>query len=434
MVKKQTWLIVFVVCTLIVSQSAVAVDSNNDLVDDALTVSIAPSGQQSFPETDLPRTPTAAVINFDDMGSGTTCNQNQTARYTNGSQIQAISISDGVARDIGTGSGNITCHRAWEYGGAGGTGFHPYGGTKGTENTFWTLTFNETQRYVGFWWSSGNPQNFIQLFSGTTERLSPQFSAEALYGTIWPSQRGVANPQRQCGTVSNLHEYCGNPNLTIAGVAYTSRREPTEVYAFVHLRFPDGFNRIRIGGSNFEFDNLTVSQTVPDLGAEEDVVGALPAYSLTAARVIPVDPRSDSVPFPGVLLSGAAQSQPNATLCLTQVTNSTGTTVVPTGSGNLNVFAPATTGITQSLSPPRFVFTGSQTTVRNLSSQIRIVSSTASRSVASSETVWFRASVQAALNGGDLSCSQTNNVITAFIIELRPIRLNNVNQLGIPLD
>lgn len=431
MVNKQTWLIVFVVSTVLVSQSAVAVDRNNDSVDDALTVSVAAAGDQSFPETDLPATPTAAVIDF-----GTSCNP---TIYTNGSQIQAVGISDGTSRAIGTGSGQLACGAANTYGGAGGTGVYVApGNLDENSNNSWTITFTETQRYVGFWWSAGNDQNFVQLLDASgNDLLSPQFSAQSLYQVIFNSSSRLCVVPEPRG---NVNPYCGNPNSQL-NTTYTppyangvTRGTATEPYAFIHMRFPAGFRAIRFRGNGFELDNLTISQTVPDLGAEEDVAGALPAYSLTAARVIPVDPRSQSVPFPGVLLSGAAQSQPNATLCLTQVTNSTGTTVVPTDSGNLNVSAPATTGVAQSLSPPRFVFTGSQTTVRNLSSQIRIVSSTASRSVASSETVWFRASVQAALNGGDLSCSQTNNVITAFIIELRPIRLNNVNQLGIPLD
>jgi hypothetical protein len=236
-----------------------------------------------------------------------------------------------------------------------------------------------------------------------------------------------------------VNDYCGNPN-SVYNTTYeppyvnnVSRAVVSEPYAFIHMRFPGGFRAIRFSGRGFEFDNVTISETVPELGAEEEVVGALPAYSLTAARVIPVDPRSQSVPFPGVLLAGAASSQPNATLCLTQVSNSSGTEVY-SGSSGIQVSVPATMGITQSLSPPRFTFTGSQTTVRNLSNQIRIISSTTSRTVASSETVWLRASVQAALNTGDLSCAPSGNVITAFVIELRPIRLNSVNQLGIPID
>jgi hypothetical protein len=38
------------------------------------------------------------------------------------------------------------------------------------------------------------------------------------------------------------------------------------------------------------------------------------------------------------------------------------------------------------------------------------------------------------LNAGNTSCQSSSNVITSVVIELRPIRLNAVNQLGIPID
>jgi hypothetical protein len=427
--KKRAWLTFLVASTLVVGQTAVAVDNNGDLVDDALTVSVAAAGDQSFPETDLPTTPTAAVIDFNNLG-----NPCSTANLTNGSQIQAISISSGASRNIGSGSGSLACGAAGVYGGAFATGFYvaPPG------ESVWTLTFTETQRYVGFWWSAGNSPNSVQLLdaSGNT-LLSPAFDANSLYQTIFG--QSTVRCIVENGVNDIVNDYCGNPN-SVYNTTYNppyvnnvSRAVVGEPYAFIHMRFPGGFRAIRFSGRGFEFDNVTISETVPELGAEEEVVGALPAYSLTAARVIPVDPRSQSVPFPGVLLAGAASTQPNATLCLTQVSNSSGAQVY-SGSSGIQVSVPATMGITQSLSPPRFTFTGSQTTVRSLSNQIRIISSTTSRTVASSETVWLRASVQAALNTGDLSCSVSNNVITAFVIELRPIRLNSVNQLGIPID
>jgi hypothetical protein len=418
--KKRAWPIFLVVSTLVVGQTTVAVgnnDSNGDLVDDALTVSVAAAGQQSFPETDVPTTPTASVIDFNDLllPGSSTCS---TTALTNGTQIQAVSISSGVSRDIGRGSGSLACGAANVFGGAFATGYYVAPGNNAT----WTLTLDRTHRYLGFWWSAGNTPNEVQLFDASgNPLLNPAFDADSLYRTIF------GTPNGECPANDGVNDYCGNPNPEY------NNNYVDEPFAFVHLRLPGGFQRISFSGRGFEFDNLTISETVPELGAEEEVVGALPAYSLTAARVIPVDPRSQSVPFPGVLLAGAASSQPNATLCLTQVSNSSGTEVY-SGSSGIQVSVPATMGITQSLSPPRFTFTGSQTTVRNLSNQIRIISSTTSRTVASSETVWLRASVQAALNTGDLSCAPSGNVITAFVIELRPIRLNSVNQLGIPID
>lgn len=514
---RNVWVTTGAIALLVGTQGAFAVDSNNNGVDDALTVSVAAAGDQSFPETDLPATPTASVIDFDsfrtvryeeatdingstwfsggssvslpcggaahsfvwafspsdsprirvpdtgesrdvtsvtdncswdpdsgtysgelqifwdwmnNMGAGnfpvvlsqagTSCDPSPLQDGV--TQIQAAHVTTGVLRDVGTGSGVLDCYPANVFGGAGGSGDHP-------TMRDWTLTLNETHRYISFWWSAGNDDNNVQLLDENGNNLlSPQFRTNGLYSTLFgsTSARCPQNP---------LSGYCGNPNLTIGGVTYSERQIQGEPYAFLHLRFPDGFRQVRFWGTGFEMDNLTLSVTVPDLGSEEEVVGALPAYSLTAARVIPVDPRSQSVSFPGILLGGAASSEPNATLCLSQVTDSSGSTLVTADSSNVRISAPATTGITQNTSsPPRFTFTGSQTTLRNFASQIRIVSSTSNRSVASSDSVWLRASVQAQLNGGDLTCSQSNSVVTAFMIELRPIRLNNVNRIRIPID
>jgi hypothetical protein len=418
--KKLRLVAVFVVVSIFslsLGQVAVGVDSDNNSIDDNLTVSAAAAGDQRFPDTDLVTTPTATEINFN-----TNCNATS---LTNGTtQITGVRLTDNSTVNLGTGSGSIACGTAGVYGGAGGTGSYV------SPTSDWTLTFSSTQRYVGFWWSAGNNNNNIQLLDANGNNLlSPQFTITSLYRVLFNSN-SIA-----CRNAQNvLNDYCGNPNLTINGTTYASRQVDSEPYAFIHLRFENGFRRLRIHGTGFEFDNLTVSETVPELGAEEDVAGALPAYSLTTARLIPIDPRDESIAFPGIQLAGAASNQPNATFCLTQVTNSAGTTAVTTSATNLRVEAPTTTGITQSLSPPRFTFTGSQTTVRNVSSQIRITSSTTQRTLLLGTSLFVRASVQAQLNAGTGSCAVSNNVITAVVIELRPMRLNNVNQLGIPID
>jgi hypothetical protein len=522
---RKVWIASGAVTLLLFAPSALAVDADNDNIDDALTVSVAAAGNQSFPETDVPATPTASVIDFEGIGQvdeyeetgdvngstsfgggdnvslpcggqaenfassfdstlsptitiadtgqsrdvtsvSNTCSWEydpvtdtstlvgqvqvawdslnpmdagnfpivlsqlgsgcDTSEFTDGStQIQAAHVTTGVLRDIGTGSGNLDCGAANVYGGAGGAGFY----VAPTNLQTWTIRLDETHRYVSFWWSAGNAPNSVQLLDvNGNELLDPAFDAQSLFQTLF-SEDFV-----RCEANGEVNDYCGNPNSTIAGTTYTARPIQNEPYAFIHLRYPDGFRQIRFGGRGFEFDNVTVSVTTPNLGSEEEVIGALPAYSLSVARVIPVDPRSQNVPFPGIVLGGAASTEPNATFCLAQVTDSTAATTVATADSNVRVSAPTTTGVTANLSPPSFIWSGSQTAVRDLARQIRITSSTSIRSVASSESVWLRASVQAELNGGDLTCSQSNNVITAFVIELRPMRLNSVNSIGIPLD
>ena len=222
------------------------------------------------------------------------------------------------------------------------------------------------------------------------------------------------------------------------GQTYTDHcREP---YAFIHIFQDSGFRRVQFSGGGFELDNVTASTAesweLIDMLPANTLIGAstLPAYSLSVARVIPVDPRSSSVSFSGVVLGGAANNQPTASLCITQV-DSSGTPVAASASENLNISATVpTTGVTRQVQVPRIAYSGSQTTIRDLSRTIRINSSSVDRSVVSSESKYLRVSIQARTGTGLTTCAATSNVITSVLVELRPIRLNSVNQLGIPID
>jgi hypothetical protein len=304
-----------------------------------------------------------------------------------------------------------------------------------------TLSTATNFRYIGFWWSAGNGGNNICLQSSTQTGHRGPTSCLAEYSTTQLVASSSFNESLYRG---NPNRFTGNESGSTAEARCRIANSPHghcgEPFAFVHIFYDPGFAKVAFSGGGFEFDNVTASteqsSTLIDALPPGTLIGAdsLPSYSITAARVIPVDPRSSDVSFAGVLLSGAASSQPNATLCLAQVTDSGGATVVATSSSNLQLAAPTVTGVNQSLNPPRFIFSGSQTTVRDLTRQIRIISSTADRLVANSSSVFIRASVQARLNAGNTSCQLSSNVITSVVIELRPIRLNSVNHLGIPID
>lgn len=362
---------------------------------------------------------------FNDLGNGT--------------------ITTPLTRTIGTfaRNGSASVSDASEWGGANSSKFPAIGA--GGSLTL-SLSTSTNFRYIGFWWSAGNTGNTVCLqnatqtgTSGTSSCLAEYSTTDLLNSSSFSSALYLGNPNR----FSANQTVTGNPTPTAQQrclAAGGSTGHCGEPFAFIHVFYDEGFAKVTFSGTGFEFDNVTASTeqstTLLDAIPSGTLIGAdsLPAYSLTAARVIPVDPRSQSVPFPGVVLGGAAASQPNATLCITQVTSSTGTTPVTAGSSNLQLSAPTISGITQNLAAPRFTFSGSQSTVRSAISQIRILSSSVNRSVASSESVWIRVSVQARFNTGNTSCQSSTNVITSVVVELRPLRLNKVNQLGIPLD
>jgi hypothetical protein len=315
-----------------------------------------------------------------------------------------------------------------------------------------TLASSTTYRYVGFWWAAGSPNNNICLLPETGSTCVADYNTGDLMAHASFSTSGVSSPFWQNG-----RPHYGNPRgrvytgttqcngvsdtSGVAGQTYSDHcREP---FAFIHIFQDSGFRRVQFSGdanTGFEFDNVTVSTAesweLIDLLPANTLIGAstLPAYSLTAARVIPVDPRSGSVSFSGVVLGGAANAQPNASLCLTEV-DSSGTPVAASTSQNLRLSATVpSTGVTRQEQLPRTAYSGSQTTIRDLSRTIRINSSSVNRSVVSSGSKYLRVSIQARTGTGLTTCAATSNVITAVLVELRPIRLNSVNQLGIPID
>jgi hypothetical protein len=132
---------------------------------------------------------------------------------------------------VGVISGTTYIGAASPIGGSGGTGNFP-----SAVNTY--LTLPTTECYLGFWWSAGNADNNVQLLDAS-DNVVATFTAADL----------VAN----LGSCPN--DYCGNPNLNFA--------VPNELFAFVHLRLPSGFNKVHFYGTGFEFDTVTLSIDVP---------------------------------------------------------------------------------------------------------------------------------------------------------------------------
>ncbi len=141
---------------------------------------------------------------------------------------------------VGVISGQTYIGPAGEIGGSGGTGNFPTGVDT-------VLTLPTTECYIGFWWSAGNANNNVQLLDASDNVLAT-FTAGDL----------VAN----LGACPNA--YCGNPNLNYAVAG--------ELFAFVHLRLPSGFDKVRFFGQGFEFDTVSLSIDVPTRSANETAV------------------------------------------------------------------------------------------------------------------------------------------------------------------
>lgn len=389
------------------ASSAVAVDSDGDSVDDALIVSVAEDGDQSFPDTDAGETDTVADISFAALGSP--CS---TTAFTNGSAISARNIMTGNSVNIGSGSGTLNCASANIYGGAGGTGFYVAPGN--TEAQAWTLSFTNTQRYLGFWWSAGNDGNTVQLLDQNDNvLLDPVFDSVSLYETLFNS------PTRDCIVNNVVNDYCGNPNLVIAGTSYNSRQVPSEPYAFIHMRYETGFQKVRFWGPGFEIDNVTFSETVPTFGATEAVVGN-PDVDSNWPDVLVLDPRSTGVLMPALLLSNSN----NATICLSEV-DSNGNTL---GTPSIQVTRDSNIGGVTAHTPEtnRWGYSGARAQVQDQIPLLRIESSNSGNPVLASGSTRIR---MVLTNGTTLASCDTPQV--SQTIELRALSFTGRKEFGV---
>lgn len=395
------------VALLFATSSATAFDYTNDGTnDDNLVVSFAAAGAQSFPETDAGTTDTVASISFNTSGSPSY----SAAGLTNGSTISAVNIQSGNTVSIGSGSGTLSLVGASVWGGAGATGQYAQpGGT----NARWTLTFTNTQRYIGFWWSAGNSDNNVQFRTvGGSNLLAQDFTTASLTSALLDGNSCPATAPSAVQEAANpWMEYCGNPNG-----AYNYVNEP---YAFIHLRFADGFRQLQVWGTGFEFDNLTFSETIPDFGDSEEVVGN-PEVSSTWPDVLVVDPRATGLNLPQLSVSDAN----NATVCLVQVNQSGTALSTPT----IRVTrSSSVTGVTAHMAETnRWGYSGTRAQIQDQIPSLRVESSNGTNALVSSGSIRVRMILTNDTTMASCDSPQVNQVI-----EIRSLGITGTKQIGI---
>ena len=149
-------------------------------------------------------------------------------------------VQGDVQTDIGLMTGTTYVAPVNIFGGAGGTGNY-----LGAADT--TFTFPRLHCYLGFWWSAGNSANYVE-FIDASDSVIATFSASDLV--------------RDLGACPN--DYCGHPELGFAN--------GNELYAFVNIRIPAGFMKVRLFGTGFELDNITTSVSIPQRTNNETAV------------------------------------------------------------------------------------------------------------------------------------------------------------------
>lgn len=365
-----------------------------------LVVTVADAGIQSFATSGLDSTPTLQVENFDSRTS-----------------VSFTSSGWDFSGSGSIGDANV-------FGGAGGAGKFPT-----ASEIIMTMPTTSDYRYVGFWWSAGNPNNHVDLLD-TNNIVLATFSVD-LDGSTEDLQ-GVVGSCAGASSSNNYNNngYCGNPNLTIGANTYTTRQVTTEQYAFVHLRYTpasgEGFRKVRFRGTGFEFDNVTISQTVPPLASTETTTETFAPYTISTPTVFIADPRSTAVSFPGVTL-GAGAGETNAMLCFSQVTQAGGAI---TGSAEISASGSGS-GVTVSSSTNLVAFSGTRDSVTSFAPSIDFPSVPSGQKFGLG-SIYIRVVATPQTNLGSAGC--TGDAAVSALVEVRFLSVLRSDSVAITID
>lgn len=174
----------------------------------------------------------AIIFTYGDPGVQTS---SATSIFTEDFNVTPSVISPYVSTAISGKYSIADIRAADQYGGAGGT--TPYLVNFAPNIT--TLTLDEAQAYFGMWWSAGDDANLLEFYSGST--LLASYTTATILSILPPP-------------------YFGNPNPAFLG------QNGTQAYAYINFFGTDGttFDKVVIGGSNFESDNHSVSVVEQD--------------------------------------------------------------------------------------------------------------------------------------------------------------------------
>lgn len=185
--------------------------------------------------TTLSATPAFAGITFTLEGAGVQETTLTGDIYTEDFESMSLGTSSNVSFAGGLGTMNTAkIEGANQYGGAGGAGNYLRGGS--------SITFNEAQAYMGFWWSAGDGSNSIELFDENDDSLG-------YYSTSLVSDYIDALSEEE------QMAYSGNPNDNFL------KQNSHEYYSYLNFFGTEGskIKRVELLGGNFESDNFSFS-------------------------------------------------------------------------------------------------------------------------------------------------------------------------------
>jgi hypothetical protein len=260
------------------------------------------------------------------------------------------------------------------------------------------LTLPTTECYIGFWWSAGNAANYVDLLDDSDNVLAT-FNASDLVNALG----GCPNP------------YCGNPNI------HSGNNNGNELYAYVHMRMPTGFQKVHFYGQGFELDTISTSVTVPGrANTETNLIGPA-TMTLAAPDVIPVDPTVSTITLPELQVSGDT----NASLCFIQVADAAGN---PFENSPLT-FTPLGTDPVSTQSVGSYQVISGATADLVTSSGHLVVARTDLAALVGAQSVFIQVFATSGLSPNAAACGGG----TSKVVELRPIGLDFTQIFDIPL-
>jgi hypothetical protein len=184
-----------------------------------------------------------------------------------------------------------------------------------------SFEFPQNVKYIGFWWSAGNPGNNVRFYD-SSDNLLAELDSQEIVDVLGTNNASTATVNRVLGGTYPKGHYFGNPR------GYTQQDpmtrnitswSPNAVFAYVNLYVGGSFNakKVQFAGPGFEFDNLAVS-----------TVEQSPADSMVEVSQIS---RSNSAP-PAGSGSGSGSSSAPAPVVVAPVVKSDPCTAVSSAS------------------------------------------------------------------------------------------------------
>ena len=163
-----------------------------------------------------------------------------------------------------------------------------------------TLSLTQPESYLGFWWSAGDQNNKVSLFSG-----GPDGTRVGVFTTATLKQMLTGNVTAIDGNTYRGCQYFGNPRkvdrrTNCAGENSSPANDPNQPFAYIHLVGEGGLQFDTIvftqgGSGGFEFDNMAIARNVVsptvvtefpaeiNAGSPDQVAGTCEAFSTTFA-------------------------------------------------------------------------------------------------------------------------------------------------------